>query len=164
MSQPNFPPARLFDAFAKPASTEQPAKKGLLGKLGLGESSEEDNYTTVMLVGFNSAKEPPGNGEDALDVIHRAFDPCDESPGFDMDDFYDYASVAPQLLNNDDSESTVLVWPKIFYNMVTIPERRLRLLVVTGPAPSLCMQRFMTRFFKYVKKLHVDHAIFVETF
>ena len=60
MSQPNFPPARLFDAFAKPASTEQPAKKGLLGKLGLGESSEEDNYTTVMLVGFNSAKEPPG--------------------------------------------------------------------------------------------------------
>ena len=51
MSQPNFPPARLFDAFAKPASTEQPAKKGLLGKLGLGESSEEDNYTTVMLVG-----------------------------------------------------------------------------------------------------------------
>ena len=89
MSQPNFPPARLFDAFAKPASTEQPAKKGLLGKLGLGESSEEDNYTTVMLVGFNSAKEPPGNGEDALDVIHRAFDPCDESPGFDMDDFYD---------------------------------------------------------------------------
>ena len=164
MSQPNFPPARLFDAFAKPASTEQSAKKGLLGKLGLGESSEEDNYTTVMLVGFNSAKEPPGNGEDALDVIHRAFDPCDESPGFDMDDFYDYASVAPQLLNNDDSESTVLVWPKMFYNMVTIPERRLRLLVVTGPAPSLCMRRFMTRFFKYVKKLHVDHAIFVETF
>lgn len=109
MSQPNFPPARLFDAFAKPASTEQPAKKGLLGKLGLGESSEEDNYTTVMLVGFNSAKEPPGNGEDALDVIHRAFDPCDESPGFDMDDFYDYASVAPQLQNSDDSESTVLV-------------------------------------------------------
>lgn len=164
MSQPNFPPARLFDAFAKPASTEQPAKKGLLGKLGLGEPSEEDNYTTVMLVGFNSAKEPPGNGEDALDVIHRAFDPCDESPGFDMDDFYDYASVAPQLLNNDDSESTVLVWPKMFYNMVTIPERRLRLLVVTGPAPSLCLRRFMTRFFKYVKKLHVDHAIFVETF
>lgn len=164
MSQPNFPPTRLFDAFAKPASTEQPAKKGLLGKLRLSESSEEDNYTTVMLVGFNSAKEPPGNGEDALDVIHRAFDPCDESPGFDMDDFYDYASVAPQLLNNDDSESTVLVWPKIFYNMVTIPERSLRLLVVTGPAPSLCLQRFMTRFFKYVKKLHVDHAIFVETF
>ena len=109
MSQPNFPPARLFDAFAKPASTEQPAKKGLLGKLRLSESSEEDNYTTVMLVGFNSAKEPPGNGEDALDVIHRAFDPCDESPGFDMDDFYDYASVAPQLQNSDDSESTVLV-------------------------------------------------------
>lgn len=126
MSQPNFPPARLFDAFAKPTSTEQPAKKDLLGKLGLGESSKEDNYTTVMLVGFNSAKEPPGNGEDALDVIHRAFDPCDESPGFDMDDFYDYGSVAPQLLNNDDSESTVLVWPKMFYNMVTIPERRLR--------------------------------------
>ena len=120
MSQPNFPPARLFDAFAKPASTEQPAKKGLLGKLRLSESSEEDNYTTVMLVGFNSAKEPPGNGEDALDVM--------------------------------------------FYNMVTIPERRLRLLVVTGPAPSLCLQRFMNRFFKYVKKLHVDHAIFVETF
>ena len=164
MSQPNFPPARLFDAFAKPASTEQPTKKGLLGKLRLGESSEEDNYTTVMLVGFNSAKEPPGNGEDALDVIHRAFDPCDESPGFDMDDFYDYGSVAPQLQNSDDSESTVLVWPKMFYNMVTIPERRLRLLVVTGPAPSLCLQRFMTRFFKYVKKLHVDHAIFVETF
>ena len=164
MSQPNFPPARLFDAFAKPASTEQPAKKGLLGKLGLGESSEEDNYTTVMLVGFNSAKEPPGNGEDALDVIHRAFDPCDESPGFDMDDFYDYGSVAPQLQKSDDSESTVLVWPKMFYNMVTIPERRLRLLVVTGPAPSLCMQRFMNRFFKYVKKLHVDHTIFVETF
>ena len=103
MSQPNFPPARLFDAFAKPASTEQPAKKGLLGKLRLSESSEEDNYTTVMLVGFNSAKEPPGNGEDALDVIHRAFDPCDESPGLDMDDFYDYASVAPQLQNSDDS-------------------------------------------------------------
>ena len=39
MSQPNFPPARLFDAFTKPASTEQPVKKGLLGKLGLGESS-----------------------------------------------------------------------------------------------------------------------------
>ena len=73
------------------------------------------------------------------------------APGFDMDDFYDYASVAPQLLNNDDSESTVLVWPKMFYNMVTIPERRLRLLVVTGPAPSLCLRRFMTRFFKYVK-------------
>ena len=164
MSQPNFPPARLFDAFAKPASAEQPAKKGLLGKLGLSEPSEEDNYTTVMLVGFNSAKEPPGNGEDALDVIHRAFDPCDESPGFDMDDFYDYGSVAPQLLNNDDSESTVLVWPKMFYNMVTIPERHLRLLVVTGPAPSLCLQRFTNRFFKYVKKLHVDHTIFVETF
>jgi len=146
MSQPNFPPARLFDAFAKPASTEQPAKKGLLGKLGLGESSEEDNYTTVMLVGFNSAK------------VHRAFDPCDESPGFDMDDFYDYGSVAPQLQNSDDSDSTVLVWPKMFYNMVTIPERRLRLLVVTGPAPSLCLRRFMTRL------LHVDHAIFVETF
>ena len=92
-----------------------------------------------MLVGFNSAKEPPGNGEDALDVIHRAFDPCDESPGFDMDDFYDYGSVAPQLQNSDDSESTVLVWPKMFYNMVTIPERRLRLLVVTDrsqPVPA----------------------------
>ena len=71
MSQPNFPPARLFDAFAKPASTEQPAKKGLLGKLGLGEPSEEDNYTTVMLVGFNSAKEPPGNG--SFDILAFKF-------------------------------------------------------------------------------------------
>lgn len=28
MSQPNFPPARLFDAFAKPASTEQAREEG----------------------------------------------------------------------------------------------------------------------------------------
>ncbi len=48
--------------------------------------------------------------------------------------------------------------------MVTIPERRLRLLRKNGPAPSLCLRRFMTRFFKYVKKLHVDYAILVETF
>lgn len=165
MSQANVPPSRVFDAFAKPETAEvEPAKKGLLGKFRLNEPSAEDSYTTVMLVGFNSVKEPSGNGEDALDIIHRAFDPCDESPGFDMDDFYDYGTAAPQLLMSKESESTTLVWPKIFYNMITIPERRLRLLVVTGPAPSLCLQRFVPRFFKYVKKRGVSHAVFVETF
>ena len=62
-------------------------------------------------------------------MIHRAFDPAMRAPASTMDDFYDYASVAPQLLNNDDSESTVLVWPKIFLQHGHHPERRLRLLV-----------------------------------
>ena len=116
-----------------------------------------------MLVGFNSAKEPPGNGEDALDVIHRAFDPCDESPGFDMDDFYDYGSVARSYrtattrIHGSGVAQDVLQHGH-YPGAPPAPAHGDR------PRPSLCLRRFMTRFFKYVKKLHVDHAIFVETF
>ena len=89
MGQHNFPPARVFETFAK-ENTERP--RGI--RSFFNAASASDDYTTIMLVGMRSRIDPAGNGEDALDIIHRAFDPCEELPGIDMDPFFELHSRA----------------------------------------------------------------------
>ena len=83
MGHHNFPPARVFETFAK-ENTERP--RGI--RSFFNAASTSGDYTTIMLVGMRSRIDPAGNGEDALDIIHRAFDPCEELPGSDMDPLF----------------------------------------------------------------------------
>ena len=157
MGQHNFPPARVFETFAK-ENTERP--RGI--RSFFNAASTSGDYTTIMLVGMRSRIDPAGNGEDALDIIHRAFDPCEELPGIDMDPFFDY-TLAPAHLYSDGESASQLVFPKLFFNSIEVPEQKLRLLIVTGPSPTLHLKKFTDKFFRYVLKQGVQHAVFVET-
>ena len=157
MGQHNFPPARVFETFTK-ENTERP--RGI--RSFFNAASTSGDYTTIMLVGMRSRIDPAGNGEDALDIIHRAFDPCEELPGIDMDPFFDY-TLAPAHLYSDGESASQLVFPKLFFNSIEVPEQKLRLLIVTGPSPTLHLKKFTDKFFRYVLKQGIQHAVFVET-
>ena len=157
MGHYNFPPARVFETFTK-ENTERP--RGI--RSFFNAASTSGDYTTIMLVGMRSRIDPAGNGEDALDIIHRAFDPCEELPGIDMDPFFDY-TLAPAHLYSDGESASQLVFPKLFFNSIEVPEQKLRLLIVTGPSPTLHLKKFTDKFFRYVLKQGIQHAVFVET-
>lgn len=102
--------------------------------------------------GWNDAADA---ATDALEHLMRTY-PTEEIYTFDTESFYDFQSVRPRMLVNDEGERD-LVWPTTSMTKITMPERDV--IVITGPEPNYRWREYTTMLISAVRSVNPSLVI-----
>ncbi|WP_237202765.1 PAC2 family protein [Rothia endophytica] len=126
----------------------------ILAQMSARQGSPDDKPLTALLIAFEGWNDAGEASTETLRLIssHYGVSPL---PGFETSDYFCYLNTRPMFESFSDGTGAVK-WPTITFSEVNLKSPERRLLIVTGPEPSLRWQSFIDNIFSFAQEQGVD--------